>query len=222
MRVSTRGSDRGQVVPLVAVIVLLAGAAAVLVGDLGGRATARARARTAADAAALAGAAEGRRAADALARANGARLDGYEDVGTDTEVRVRIGDMTATARARRDGDADRSAPGAGPSGGGDRAGLDPAMMSALHRADLLLGRPVPVVSGYRSASEQAALWLRRAVNPYPVAAPGTSMHERGLAVDVPRGFVSTLLPVAVQAGLCQPLPMTDPVHFEPCQLTSPR
>ena len=63
---------------------------------------------------------------------------------------------------------------------------------------------------------------RGPTNPYPVAPPGTSLHESGLAVDVPLGFVPTLLAVAADAGLCQPLPETDPVHFEPCPPSSQR
>jgi hypothetical protein len=73
------------------------------------------------------------------------------------------------------------------------------------------------VSGYRSLAEQTALWERRGTNPFPVARPGTSMHERGLAIDVPRAFVPVLRRVAAQAGLCDPLPTTDPVHFELCR-----
>ena len=45
------------------------------------------------------------------------------------------------------------------------------------------------------------------------------MHERGLAIDVPRTFVATLRAVAAAVGLCQPLPVSDPVHFELCRRT---
>jgi D-alanyl-D-alanine carboxypeptidase len=99
---------------------------------------------------------------------------------------------------------------------GARAGLAPAMLAALARADRLLGRPVTVVSGMRTRSQQEALWGRRATNPYPVARPGTSDHERGLAIDVPRAGVVDLRRVARAAGLCQPLPTTDPIHFVVC------
>jgi LAS superfamily LD-carboxypeptidase LdcB len=90
------------------------------------------------------------------------------------------------------------------------------MLAALARADGLLGRSVTVVSGLRSWSQQQALWERRATNPYPVARPGTSDHERGLAIDVPRAEVADLRGVARAAGLCQPLPVTDPIHFIVC------
>ena len=96
-------SDRGQLMPLYAVIVLVAAGAIVLVAHLGVLAAHRAHARTAADAAALAGAAEGRPAADEVARANGAVLESFVVAGVDVEVRVRVGSTHATARARREG-----------------------------------------------------------------------------------------------------------------------
>jgi hypothetical protein len=91
------------------------------------------------------------------------------------------------------------------------------MLASLARADDLLGRPVPVVSGLRSRAEQERLWARRATNRYPVARPGTSAHERGMAVDVAASFAPTLARVAAETGLCRPLPDSDPVHFEPCR-----
>jgi uncharacterized membrane protein len=102
-------SDRGQLAPLYAVIVLVAAGAIVLLAQLGVLATHRAHARTAADAAALAGAAEGRPAAEEVAAANGAVLESFVVTGSDVEVRVRVGSTHATARARREGGC-RSAP----------------------------------------------------------------------------------------------------------------
>ena len=128
-----------------------------------------------------------------------------------------MGEVEAYARARATRHAVDVGAG-GPAGvaGGRRAGLAPAMLAALARADGLLGRPVTVVSGLRTRSQQEALWERRATNPYPVARPGTSDHERGLAIDVPRTDVADLRRVARAAGLCQPLPTTDPIHFIVC------
>ncbi|HET7721785.1 MAG TPA: M15 family metallopeptidase, partial [Acidimicrobiales bacterium] len=161
----------------------------------------------------LAGAAAGRSAADELARANGAELVDYREIGNDTEVRVRLGPAEAVGRARRTGDRDA----AGAAGAGATKGLAAAMRAALARAEQLLGRPVPITSGYRSTEAQAQLYANRAANPYPVAAPGSSMHERGLAIDVPADFVPQLLAVAPRAGLCQPYPADDPIHFEVCR-----
>jgi len=208
--------ERGSVAPLLAVLVVAAGAAALGLGKIGGAAVARAQARTAADAAALAGAADGEQAARAMASANGARLVAYAEEGNDTQVAVVLGRARASARARRESGRrwSSSAPGALAARRSD--GLAPAMLAALARAEQLLGRPVPISSGYRSPGEQASLWARRASNPYPVAPPGTSMHELGLAVDVPLSFVPTLVAIAPEVGLCHPYPDTDPVHFEVC------
>ena len=209
--------ERGSTVPLIAPVVVLIGVVVMGPGRLSAAGVARASARTAADAAALAGAADGRAAAEALARANGAELVGYEGIGLDTRVTVRVGSAEAVGRARRVGGGGGPPSGAPAAGGGAGAdGLAPAMRAALARAEQLLGHPVPIVSGYRSPEAQAALWANRATNPYPVAPPGSSMHERGLAVDVPLDVVPRLAAVAGQAGLCHPHP-DDPVHFEVCR-----
>lgn len=205
------GADRGQVAPLLAIVVLVAGAACLFIAHLGALLVDRARAQTSADAAALAAAVEGRSGAVGLAQANEAELESYRTVGDVAAVEVRVRRVTATASAQ-----------AGPLpvfaglSGGDRVGLAPVMLAALARADALLGRPVPVVSGFRNTAQQRALWLDRANRPFPVARPGTSAHERGMAVDVPREVVPFLLAAADEVGLCQPLPDTDPIHFEPC------
>ncbi len=68
---------------------------------------------TAADAAALAGAAAGREAAGRTASANGGRLVTYQELGDDTRVQVELGGVRATARARRTTGARARAP-AGP------------------------------------------------------------------------------------------------------------
>jgi D-alanyl-D-alanine carboxypeptidase-like protein len=203
--------QRGSTLPFMALAIVLTGVTVVLLGRVGEAATSRAGAASAADAAALAGAAAGRQAADELARANGAELLSYREIGNDTEVRVRLGLAEATGRARRTGDRD------GGTGSGPTKGLAPAMRAALARAEQLLGQPVPVTSGYRSTADQAALYANRGSNPYPVAAPGSSMHEKGLAVDVPADFVPRLLAIAPRAGLCQPYPADDPIHFEVCR-----
>ena len=62
----------------------------------------RAAARTAADAAALAGAAEGEDAAREVATANGGRLVAYRSEGADVWVEVTLGEARAEAKARRD------------------------------------------------------------------------------------------------------------------------
>lgn len=71
------------------------------VAALGERATDRARARTAADAAALAGASSGLHDAEQVARANGGSLQRSASKDGEFEVEVRVGSAVAVARARR-------------------------------------------------------------------------------------------------------------------------
>ena len=191
---------RGQSLPLVALQLWLIAAVMVLVALIGERAVTRSRAQTAADAAALAAAADGNPAT--VATRNGssiARLDGGDQV----DVVTGIGDVRAAARAARSADA-------------ATRGLDERLVGAIAAAEVLLGEPVPIVSGFRSRTAQERLWAQRATNPYPVAMPGTSLHERGLAIDVPPTFAARLAGVAGAVGLCRPLSVTDPVHFVLC------
>src|SRR5438445_3346491 len=133
--------ERGSALPLLALVILLAGGAAVVLGRSGGAALDRARARTTADAAALAGAAEGRDAAVAVAAADGGRLTAYEELGDDRRVTVVVGRARAVARARPHHGA------AGRGAAASTGGLAPAMRAALDRAEQLLGVPVPITSG---------------------------------------------------------------------------
>lgn len=193
--------EGGQVLPVFAVLLFLVGGAGVIVARVGAAAGVRAQASAAADMSALAGAVADRGAADRVALANGGRVARFERIDSDVRVGVEVGPAVGVARARLlDG----------------AAGLAPAMRAAVARAEQLLGRPVPITSGRRSRDEQAALWAARARNRFPVARPGFSKHEQGLAVDVSASFVPTLLRVASAAGLCRPYPMADPVHFELC------
>jgi len=126
-----RRLEQGQVLPLVALLIVAVGGAAVLTVRLGGLAAERAQASAAADAAALAGTVEGRVGAERLARANGGRLVAYRDDGSDVEVRVGVGRAAAAARATG---GHTLAPGS----------QAPALQAVLARAEQLLGRPVPV------------------------------------------------------------------------------
>ena len=94
--------EQGSVVLVMAAGVVICGLVALGIGRLGGAAATRARAVTAADAAALAGAAEGRVAAEQIAVANRAELVEFVELGDDVLVRVTIDGVEARARARRE------------------------------------------------------------------------------------------------------------------------
>ena len=74
---------------------------AMVVIRLGLQVDRRARAQSAADAAAIAGATEGEDIAGSVSEANGATLESFVVRGSEVEVVVRLGDERATARARR-------------------------------------------------------------------------------------------------------------------------
>jgi hypothetical protein len=94
--------DRGQAVPLVLAVVALAAVVLLALVPLARGLSERAQARTAADAAALAGAAEGKDAAEEIAEDNGARLIEWHSDDDEVWVRVEVGRARANAKARRD------------------------------------------------------------------------------------------------------------------------
>lgn len=69
-----------------------------------------------------------------------------------------------------------------------------------------------MTSGVRTPQQQAALYADRANNPNPVAAPGTSLHEKGMAVDI-GGMTPDQRAQLPQYGLSQPV-ANDPVHVQ--------
>lgn len=100
--------DRGQVAPLMVVMLLVLTVAVAATVEIGRFLDESARARTAADAAALAGAAAGRTEAAALAAANGGLLLSYTEQEADGDsnamlvtVAVQVGRASQTARAER-------------------------------------------------------------------------------------------------------------------------
>ena len=101
-------ADAGQAAPLMVVMLLVLMVAVVATVEVGQLLDESARARTAADAAALAGAAAGREEAAALAAANGGLLLSYTEQETAGDadallvtVEVQVGRASQTARAER-------------------------------------------------------------------------------------------------------------------------
>lgn len=111
------GNDAGQALLLVVGLLVVALVAVVVLARFGGLALDRARARTASDAAALAGAADGEPAARRVASANGGILESFRaDADGTVEVTVRVGGAKASSRAVAD-----RVPGPGPRGDTERA-----------------------------------------------------------------------------------------------------
>jgi hypothetical protein len=98
--------DRGQAVPLALIAVAVAILATVALAELGGNIVDAGRARTAADAAALAGVEGGRQASTRVAAENGATLVAWssrpdgDGVTVTVEVRIRRAAATASASNR--------------------------------------------------------------------------------------------------------------------------
>lgn len=84
----------------------------------------------------------------------------------------------------------------------------------LPRVARTMGFQARVTSAYRSPAKQAWLYKRwlAGLQPYPVAPPGTSDHERGLALDVVSTNPAQLVSLLRSAGLSWQGP-GDPVHF---------
>jgi hypothetical protein len=99
MRRRTAPRDNGQAAALVVGVIAVLLVIVVAVGSFGRHLGDLARAHTAADAAALAGASAGRAAAAEMAAANGARLAAFSVIGTDVVVTVTVGRVSVSARA---------------------------------------------------------------------------------------------------------------------------
>jgi hypothetical protein len=143
-----------------------------------------------------------------VAAANGGELVAFEVDGAAAQVEVR---------PRRGGRAGPRPAVAAPAPAAGVIGLRAELRAAVAAAEAALGRPLRITSGWRSPAAQQALWDRRATNPFPVAPPGTSAHERGEAIDVHRSDAEALAAVGPAVGLCRPLPASDPIHFELCR-----
>lgn len=226
-------TDRGGILPIVGMIICLTGLGFASVASTAAGSIAVMRAIIAAESTAMA-AALGMESRETAA-ANGATVlsqselvaEGWTGTPSGWRVVVEVERRGVRARAAATpphfhltSGSRALAHGGTAANGGKRAGLAPPMLEALIRADRLLAErglpaPIPVVSGYRSIEEQMYLWARRATNPYPVAPPGRSAHNRGMAVDIPRSWIGPTLSVAREAGLCQPFPTKDPIHFVP-------
>jgi D-alanyl-D-alanine carboxypeptidase/Putative Flp pilus-assembly TadE/G-like len=211
------------------VTVLVAGIGVVLsltfaafFGQLGIASSERFKAQTAADAAALAAVAESgpyghgqpERLADMYARMNGGRVTECRCQAGATAVQVEVTVDGISASSRAVIDPSMFAPALFGYGSGH---LHPLLANAVDSLISLSGGAISVNSGYRSSDEQASLWAE-ALKRYGsaeaaddwVAPPGTSMHERGLAVDLGGD-----IPLALRLIEKHDLPLWRPMDHEP-------
>ena len=197
---------------------------------LGGAAETRARAQTAADAAALAavfesgpyGSADPEERAREYARRNDGRLIDCDCVQGETEMEVEVVLDGFRARARAVIELDKLAPASiSAPGSNTTAGLHPAMKMAIDRLIEASRGRVYLVSSTRTTARQTELW-NEALEKYGdpeiadnwVARPGTSNHEEGLAVDL-GGDLRLAVSLVDELGLPLWRPMSwEPWHFE--------
>jgi hypothetical protein len=211
---------------VISLSLLLSVGAGVFTLDVGRVAWEKARAQTAADAAALAASAESgpyghgepELQARTFAWVNGARLiECLCDRGaTAMQVKVSVGAISAEARAVLDPSLLRPA-----SAAVDARGLNPQLATAVRKLLDASHGAVRLVSGYRSEVQQTALWDQALVRYGSAAAaddwvapPGASMHERGLAVDLGGDLqLAASLIARLHLPMWRPLP-NEPWHFE--------
>ena len=117
--------------------------------------------------------------------------------------------------------------GAGPGGPGagltgkDISGLSPGLAQALQQAaaeyNQITGKTVEVTSAVRDSAKQAELYqaYMNGSSKFPAAPPGTSKHEKGLAVDISQGVADEMdrMGLLKKYGLSRPV-ANDPVHLE--------
>lgn len=98
---------------------------------------------------------------------------------------------------------------------GSTQGENQGLLTALGQLAAYEGAPVEINSGYRSYQKQAQLYANRANNPNPVAKPGTSLHERGLAADgTVNGIPLGKLPASILSRYGLSSVPGDPVHVQ--------
>jgi hypothetical protein len=105
---------------------------------------------------------------------------------------------------------------------GDTTGLDPELHKRLMAAAEVYGKPLTINSGFRSYEKQKAEYDKSVAAGTPgvgpggmlVAKPGSSNHERGMAVDIQEYRDPKAVEALKSQGLVQRYGNADAVHFE--------
>lgn len=93
-------------------------------------------------------------------------------------------------------------------------GLNPRFLQQFNLYNQALGNILTITSGWRSPQKQIELWHRYGMNPRRVARPGTSNHERGLAIDHSPNSTAAMRATAAEFGLRYPMSW-EPWHVQP-------
>ena len=100
--------------------------------------------------------------------------------------------------------------------GGCSGYIQKSALTSLQSLTTSTGRTIGLSSAWRSAAQQHLLYQFKAQGKCgqtnPVATPGTSNHEGGIAIDVPD--YSSWKTTLTSNGWNYPLPTSDKVHFE--------
>jgi hypothetical protein len=91
--------------------------------------------------------------------------------------------------------------------------LDRGAVESLRHIGIVLGKHIQTVSCWRSYAQQVRL---HAAKPYLAAPAGSSLHERGLAIDVAAGFLARhprVKRLLYMHGWHQFAPDYEPWHF---------
>jgi hypothetical protein len=97
--------------------------------------------------------------------------------------------------------------------------LQPIAMTAFKEADAATGHRIEVVESYRPCNRQAIACRSICGDPGGCpgrcAAPGTSYHQLGAAIDISERSLGSLAIIAAleRAGWCESVPDSDPGHF---------
>lgn len=100
--------------------------------------------------------------------------------------------------------------------GGCSGYIQKSALTSLESITKSVSRTINIDSAWRSCAQQYLLYQWKAQykcgQTNPVAVPGTSNHEGGIAIDVPdyNSWISSL----TNHGWNYPMPDDDPVHFE--------
>ena len=98
---------------------------------------------------------------------------------------------------------------------GNTSGLDPELLKRLMAASEVYGKPLTITSGFRTSAKQKELYddYKAGKSPFPAAPPGSSKHEKGMAVDIAEHKDLAAVAALRSQGLMQTV-SGDPPHFE--------